>query len=240
MLDLCNDINSFLKKTGFEIKDKSLAEAAFTHSSYTEENNLPSIQCYERLEFLGDAVLKLVMSDILYKKFPESREGKMSNLRSILVSDDFLFNIAEDIGLKEYIRMSKALEKNGGRNNPMISACVFEAFLGVLYEQGVSLSEISKFLNNLFKKYLDEIENYMPKFNSKAILQEYTQSVNKDRPEYLLISSEGKENDMIFTVKVVYEGKVLGTGSGKSKKQAEKEAAYQACVKLNLIGAKND
>lgn len=235
-----NDISDFTDKYSFKITNQALIEAAFTHPSYTEENNLPQTQCYERLEFLGDAVLKLVISDILYKKFPESREGKMTNLRSILVSDDFLSNLAEDLDLKKYIKISKALEKEGGRNNPTISACVFEAILGALFEQGIPLAEISDYLKNLYEKYIDKLDFYLPKFNSKAILQEYTQSLNKDRPQYELVSSNGKENDMTFTVNVIYNNQILGAGTGKSKKQAEREAAYQACIKLNLTGEKHD
>ena len=236
-MSLCSeDITPFLQKTGFEDIDKRLAERAFTHPSYSSENNLSENECYERLEFLGDAVLKLVMSDILYKKFPESREGKMTNIRSILVSDDFLFNLAEDLDLKKYIRISKALEKEGGRNNPSISACVFEAFLGVLFENGVPVEKISDFLKNLFKKYIDNLDVYLPKFNAKKILQEYTQGVNKDRPIYEMLKKSGSENDTTFRVQVSYNGEILGIGAGKNKKQAEREAAYEACKKLNLTG----
>jgi len=240
MQDLCKDISSFLKKTGFEKIDGHSAERAFIHPSYAAENNLSETDCYERLEFLGDAVLKLVVSDILYKKFPESREGKMTNIRSILVSDDFLYNLAEDLELKKHIRLSKPLEKNGGRDIPSISACVFEAFLGVLYENKISLEEIGDFLKKMYSKYIDNLDTFLPKFNSKAILQEYTQAQTKERPVYELVSKNGSENDTTFTIRVSYNGEELGTGSGKTKKQAEREAAYQACLKLKITGEQND
>lgn len=240
MSDSCKDISSLLKKVGFEDLDKKFFEPAFTHSSYTIEHNLPQSDCYERLEFLGDAVLKLIVSDLLYKKFPNSDEGKLSNIRSILVSDDFLFKLAQDLGFKNYLRLSKAFEKEGGRKIVSISACAFEAFLGVLFEQGVKISKISKFLNDLYSKYEDELQTILPKFNAKATLQEYTQKINQDLPTYELVSKVGEDNDATFTISVSYHGKRLGVGVGKSKKQAEREAAYQACIKLHLTGENNE
>lgn len=237
MSELCERIRELLKKTGFEQLDAKLFERAFTHPSYTFEKNLPLSENYERLEFLGDAVLKLVISDILYKKFPDYPEGKMTNIRAILVSDDFLFNLAEDLEMKKYIRISKSLEKDGGRGISSISACVFEAFLGTLFENGITIEEISVFLNKMYSKYISDINTFLPKFNSKATLQEYTQAQNKDRPEYEEISCEGEQNNCTFTVIVKYHGEILGEGKGKTKKQAEREAAYQACLKLQITGA---
>lgn len=236
MPEYSKQIAKFLTATGFSKLNPKEFEPAFTHPSYAFENNLAENDGYERLEFLGDAVLKLVMSNILYNKFPDYQEGKMTNIRAILVSDDFLYNLAEDLDLKSYIRISKSLEKDGGRNIPSISACVFEAFLGKLFELNVPLTEISEFVEKCYSKYIDDIKNFLPKFNSKAILQEYTQSLNKDRPEYELISCEGAENNCDFTVKVLYHGEQLGIGVGKTKKQAEREAAYKACIKLNICG----
>ena len=240
MSDSCKDISSLLKKTGFEHLDKKLFEPALTHPSYTIEHKMPAKDCYERLEFLGDAVLKLVVSDMLYKKFPNSNEGKLSNIRAILVSDDFLFNLAQDLKLKNYLRLSKAFEKEGGRKVVSVSACAFEAFLGVLFEQGVEMAEISKFLNNLYLKYDEEFKTILPKFNSKATLQEYTQKINQDLPIYELISKLGEDNDATFTVKVSYHAEDLGIGVGKSKKQAEREAAYNACLKLKITGENDE
>lgn len=240
MSDSCKDISSLLKKTGFENLDKKFFEPALTHPSYTIEHKLPATDCYERLEFLGDAVLKLVVSDMLYKKFPKSNEGKLSNIRAILVSDDFLFNLAQDLKLKNYLRLSKAFEKEGGRKVVSVSACAFEAFLGVLFEQGVEMTKISEFLNNLYSKYDDELKILLPKFNSKATLQEHTQKINQDLPTYELVSKVGEDNDATFTVKVSYGGEELGIGVGKSKKQAEREAAYNACLKLKITGENDE
>ena len=233
-------ISEFLNKTGFSKLKTDVFIPAFTHPSFSYEHSLSENDCYEKLEFLGDAVLKLIISHILYEKFPNYNEGKMTNIRAILVSDDFLYNIAEDLDLKKCIRISKALEKEGGRNIPSISACVFEAFLGKLFEIGISIEEISDFLRKIYSKYIDDINSFLPKFNSKTILQEYTQSKNKDLPKYEVISKEGNENNCEFKVKVIYHEEELGTGTGRNKKQAEREAAYQACLKLNIIGEKNE
>lgn len=235
MSDLCKDLFSFIKKLGFQKFDETKILRAFTHPSYSVEHGMSELECYERLEFLGDAVLKLVVSDILFKKFPSDREGKLTNIRAILVSDDFLYNIAEDLGFKKYIKISKALEKEGGRDVHSITACVFEAFLGALFDSGVELGKISEFLNICYLKHVDDLKNLLPKFNSKAVLQEYTQALDNNRPEYVLTEKNGAENNVVFTVKVFYNGEELGTGSGKTKKQAEREAAYQACLKLKIM-----
>lgn len=236
MSELCEDISEFLLKTGFSSLDARIFEPAFTHPSYSFEHSLSQDECYERLEFLGDAVLKLLVSNLLYKKYPDYQEGKMTNIRAILVSDDFLFNLAEDLNLKKYLRISNSLEKEGGRNIPSISACAFEAFLGKLYEIGIPIEEILGFISKMYLKYIEDIGSFLPKFNSKTLLQEYTQSKNKDLPQYELISTNGAENNCNFSVKVLYHGEELGVGVGKTKKQAEREAAYQACIKLNITG----
>ena len=115
---------------GIETISENLYKYALTHSSYTKELNLPETQCYERLEFLGDAVLKLTISDVLFRKYPESREGELSKIRSIIVSDNTLAEIAKQNGLSKLIIMSKHEEKQGCRNLNSICACAFEAVLG--------------------------------------------------------------------------------------------------------------
>lgn len=236
MSDCFNKLSVFLEETGFGYLDEKDFHPAFTHSSYTFEHGMLQNECYERLEFLGDAVLKLIVSNILFSRFKDFQEGKMTNIRAILVSDDFLSHLAEDINLKKYIRMSKSLDKSGGRENPSISACVFEAFLGTLFSLNVSISDISFFLERMYDKYIRDINNFLPKFNSKAMLQEYTQAKNNDRPEYILTAITGVETNQIFHVQVLYHGEIAGTGCGKTKKQAEREAAYQACLKWKING----
>lgn len=234
MSDCYNDLlNEFVQNNGLSGVDMNNVKAALTHPSYTNDMNLPYSECYERLEFLGDAVLKLIASDILYKKYPDFKEGKMTNLRAGLVSDEFILNFANELNLSKYIRISASLEKDGGREIPSILACAFEALLGAMFESGFSYDKIFNFVEILTDKYFNLLECQLPKFNSKSILQEYTQSVDKTLPEYVTEAvSSG------FSTRVIYHNDTIGVGTAKTKKEAEREAAYNACV--NLFGEKNE
>ena len=213
----CSDtkLNNFIKSLGFNEFSQELVQIAFTHSSYTKENNLSYNKCYERLEFLGDAVLKMVITDYLYNKFPDSHEGELTKIRAVAVSDEILHKIALKLNIEPYIKVSEAEEKCGGKKLESIQACVMEALFGALY---LSSNKIT-------------LKNY----NAKAILQEYTQSKNKDLPEYELVKTTGAAHNRTFTIKVTYHGEELATASGKTKKQAQQEAAFIACQKLGII-----
>lgn len=217
-----------------KIKNTAIFEKALTHTSFTRENELSSLENYERLEFLGDAVLKLCISNILYKQFPKYNEGDLTKIRSIVVSDNVLAKTAEQIGLAPLIILGKQEEKMGGRNRSSILACTFEALLGAYYIEE-NLEEISVFLDKTFSPIIKDIEEHLEKFNAKAILQEYTQSLNKKIPDYKIIEEIGPQHDKIFIVEVSYENKVLAAGKGKTKREAEQDAAYSACVKLEVI-----
>lgn len=220
----------------FKIKPDNfeLFEKALTHGSYTKENNINSTQNYERLEFLGDAVLKLCVSDILYKKFPNYHEGELTKIRSIVVSDNTLALIAKEIGLTELIILGKQEEKMGGRLRKSILACAFEALLGAYYLEGKYV-ELLAFLETKMDKYIKEVDANFEKFNAKAILQEYTQSQNKQTPVYRIKEEMGPSHNKTFMVEVSYMEEVLATAEGKTKKEAEQNCAYKACVKLGVI-----
>lgn len=219
---------------GIKIENAELFEKALTHSSYTRENEIDTLENYERLEFLGDAVLKLCVSNILYKNYPEYSEGDLSKIRSIIVSDKLLAKIAKALDLHKLIILSKQEEKTGGRLRKSIIACAFEAVLGAYYLEG-KFKEISKFLEVTFESYIKEVDEHFEKFNAKAILQEYTQSLNKEIPEYVLVDEIGPQHDKIFVVEVSYNNDVLASGEGKTKKEAEQVCAYAACKKLGVI-----
>ena len=220
---------------GIETKDKELFNIALTHSSYTKANDLDHTKCYERLEFLGDAVLKLTVSDILLKKYPNYTEGQMSNIRSFVVSDNTLAQLSIENGLNKLIVLSKDAQKQGGQKIPSVIACAFEAVLGAYYLEGKYL-EVLKYIETTFTPIIDEIESNLGKLNAKAILQEYTQGLTKDRPVYEIIEETGPDHKKSFTVAVSYEGKILAKGKGKTKKEAEQQSAYKACEKLGLVG----
>ncbi len=227
-------IKNFLAKIGFEANDYVLLDKALTHSSYVFENALTNTEHYERLEFLGDAVLKLLVSKYLFKKFPSYPEGQLTKIRGIIVSDEFLSKLALELGIPDYINLGPHEEKTGGRQRPSILACVFEALLGALYEDG-QVDKIYDFLVELYDQYVDDIDSNMCVYNVKALLQEYTQSQTKELPEYQVVKEEGKDHDKSYVIEVKYSGKVLGIGTGKSKKDAEKDAALKASIKLGLI-----
>ncbi len=209
-------------------------EKALTHSSFTKENDINSLENFERLEFLGDAVLKLCVSEILYKKFPKYSEGELTKIRSVLVSDNTLAQVAKKIKLDKLLILGKREEKTGGRKKSSILACAFEAVLGAYFLDGKYI-EISKSLEKIFKSFIKEIDENFEKFNAKAILQEYTQSQNKTTPFYKIVEEKGPQHDKVFVVEVSYMEKTLAKGTGKTKKEAQQDAALLACKKLGVI-----
>lgn len=231
---LTKKFNLLEKIFQIKIKDSKIFEKALTHSSFTREKELDALESYERLEFLGDAVLKLCVSDIVYKKFPDYAEGELTKIRSIVVSDNVLAKVAEEIGLSPLVILGKQEEKMGGRTRASILACAFEAILGAYYLEE-NLNAISKFLEKTLTPMIEEVDENFEKFNAKAVLQEYTQSLNKKIPHYNVVEEIGPQHDKIFVVEVSYMEEILAVGRGKTKREAEQDAAYNACVKLKVI-----
>jgi len=219
---------------GVKIDDPKNFLRALTHPSFTQDNKEDYVECYERLEFLGDAVLKLSISDILFEKFPEGAEGKMSKIRSIVVSDSTLAKVSMDLGLNEFIRVAKHEEKQGCKKLESVVACSFEALLGAYYLDG-KFEEIKLFIKKTFEKIIADAENHPDSYNAKAILQEYTQAQHQDRPEYSVKSESGPDHNKIFEIEVSWHGDILASGCGKTKKEAEQNAARNACIKLGVI-----
>ena len=209
-------------------------QRAVTHSSYTKENNMHFIECYERLEFLGDAVLKLTISDCLFKKFPEYSEGALSKIRSIVVSDAVLAEIAKKNGLSQLIIMSRHEEKQGCRNLESVCACAFEAVLGAYYLDG-KFRELLEYINTTFASYIEEVDSNSSKYNAKAVLQEYTQGLTKETPVYRVVAESGPAHKREFEVEVSYQENVIAKATGRSKKEAEQKCAYEACKILGVI-----
>lgn len=213
---------------------KKLLKTALTHPSYTKENNLNDLENYERLEFFGDAVLKLYTSKMLYDMYPEYPEGKLSKIRSILVSDYILSKIAFEIGLDKLIILGPAEEKQGGRKRESNLACSLEAVLGAYYisNRGKCISE---FLNKYLKPYTNDIDKHFEKYNAKDILQQYTQGIDKTLPEYKTLEIKGPAHAPIFEIEVLWHDEVLASAKGKTKKEAQQNAAYEACKKLGAV-----
>ena len=214
--------------------DEILIKTALTHPSYTKENNISDLQNYERLDFFGDSVLKLYTSKLLYELYPKSSEGELSKIRSILVSDAILAKVAVKINLDNLIILGHSEEKQGGRKRESNIACSLEAVLGAYYLSG-KRNEIENFIRDYVIIYADDINKHFEKYNAKDILQQYTQGINKTRPEYNVISVSGPAHKPVFNMEVVWNGEIIANASGKSKKEAEQLGAYEACKKLNII-----
>ena len=217
-----------------KIDNYDLFKCALTHPSYTKENNLAYDENYERLEFLGDAVLKLVASDILFSIYPDYTEGNLSKIRSIVVSDNILSQIAHDIGLCDLIILANHEKKQGLANLESVCACAFEAVLGAYYLDN-KFEYLIPFLRKILMPYIEDVDKNFEKFNSKALLQEYTQSLTKETPVYRLVSETGPDHKKIFNVEVLYKQEIIASGSGKTKKEAEQHAAYEACKIFGVI-----
>lgn len=214
----------FQKKIKIRFHDQKLLTTALTHSSYANERKLPRGKDNERLEFLGDAVLELIMSDYLFKTYRDEPEGKLTKMRASLVCEPTLAFCAKDIALGDYLLLSKGEELTGGRERNSILSDAFEAVIGAVYlDQG--FEEARKFVETYLLQDVDEKVLF---YDAKTSLQELVQSVSKEPLSYILTKEEGPDHQKTFTVEAKLGGKVIGTGAGRSKKSAEQMAAYEA------------
>ena len=231
------ELKEFLNRLNVDCNLNDL-DVALTHSSFCKENNLPYDLCNERLEFLGDAVLKITISNFLYKKYPNYNEGALSQIRSCVVSDETLNKIAKGINLAKYIILGHAEEHNKGRHRSSTVACAFEAMLGAFYLSG-KLPETQLLIEKLFENIIEEVNADSAKSNYKALLQEYFQVYSNNVPEYVLTRQEGPPHNRTFYVDVFFEEEFLASGTGSTKKAAQKEAAKLACKKIGLLNQEN-
>lgn len=229
-------IKNFLEKYDLKFKDEKLLDKALCHTSYTNENNINVSESYERLEFLGDAVLKLCISKFLYEDYENYQEGNLTKLRAEIVSDKFISVFAKKIGLDEIILLGKNEKKHKGNQKESILACAFEAILGAIYLEykDKGLKKAYDFLINNFEEDILKVNDKINLLNPKARLQEYTQSINCKLPVYKTVKEEGKQHDKTFFVEVSYENKIIGKGSAKSIKEAQQQAAAEALKNLGV------
>lgn len=225
----------FGKLPNIKEDEQDLITLALTHPSFTKEHGeLDSLENYERLEFFGDSVLKLFTSKLLYESYPNYPEGKLSKIRSILVSDLTLSKIALKIGLDRLIILGPAEEKQGGRTRESNLACSLEALLGAYYLSGKQKS-VEKFILKYVLPFASDIDEHFEKYNAKDVWQQYTQGIDKTLPEYKTLSVKGPAHAPIFEVELIWHNEVIATRTGKTKKEAQQECAYEACKKFNLI-----
>ncbi len=210
-------------------RDRTLLTEALTHRSFCQERD----SSYERLEFLGDSVIGLIISQFLYENFPQKTEGDLTKIKASLVSEITLTQVAQFISLGQYILMSKEEEKAGGRNKPSILSDAYEALLGAIFLDG-GLSAASRTIEKHILSRISEIIEGETFRNYKGELLEYLQARGRRLPRYQVLEEKGPDHDKKFTMAVFVRGKEWGRGSGTSKKEAEQNAARMALEKLKV------
>lgn len=219
------------KNLGITFKDRSLLDIALTHRSYLNEHRDASLQNNERIEFLGDAVLELVISSYLFRTYKDKPEGDLTNIRAAVVRTESLAEESRKLGLGEFLRMSKGEEESGGKDKDYLLANTFEAVLGAIYEdQGFEVCK--EYLSRtILKKVANIVDNNLY-IDPKTQAQEIIQAEFKVTPVYEVVKEEGPDHDKKFTVALKIKSKAVATGIGSSKQKAEEEAAQNT---VNLL-----
>lgn len=217
------------QKIQYSFRNKQLLRQALTHSSCANEQKINKSADYERLEFLGDAVLELVSSDYIYRHYPDMSEGKMTKYRSSIVCEPALAFCARELGLEQYIRLGKGEEATGGRQRDSIISDVMEAVIGAVYLDS-GIDEAKEFI---YRFVLTDLEHKQLFYDAKTILQEEVQKEGKGMLRYVLVHEEGPEHDKTFVVEAMIDDVKVGSGTGHSKKTAEQQAAYEALIQMH-------
>ena len=230
MLKANNNLDILQKKIGISFSDKTLLNTAFVHRSYLNEHKKYKGPSNERLEFLGDAALSIVVSNFLYEKLPNEPEGKLTTSRAALVRTETLAKIAKSLSLGKHLVLSKGEEDTGGRENPSILANTFEALVGAIYlDQGID--RVGDFLKKtVISNWKSLIETAVP--DNKSRLQEFVQRKYHVSPVYKLISSWGPDHARQFEIGVFISEKNMGRGTGNNKQTAAQNAARDALTRL--------
>lgn len=225
------EIKQFEENIKYQFHKKELLTLAFTHSSYANEHKKGKNENNERLEFLGDAVLDLVISKYIYNAFPEMPEGELTKLRAGVVCEPTIAKKAVELDLGSYLLLGKGEESTGGRKRDSILADAFEAVIGAIYLDG-GMEEVQKYILDIMTEEIDKMKKSFRTMDCKTHLQEVIQKHSKNPISYEIIEEKGPDHDKIFVAEVCHENKVLGKGEGKSKKEAEQSAAYDALNKI--------
>lgn len=215
-----------------KFKDKNLLNRALIHRSYVNESSTGKIKDNERLEYLGDSVLGLIVNEYLFKRFEDYPEGDLAKIKSAVVSEPTLAKVARDIKLGNYLLMGKGEELSGGRDRSSILANSFEALIGAVYlDQG--LKECRNFILSLLKKDIERIDRMTYLRDPKTTLQEYVQKKYKDRPVYEVMEENGPDHKKEFIVRLIINGTEVSRGTGTSKRKAEMTAAEHILKKID-------
>ena len=226
------DMNELLEelqgKIGYRFQNTDLLKQALTHSSFANEQKINKLKDYERLEFLGDAVLELVSSEFLFRENPQMPEGQLTKLRASMVCEPALAYCAKDIDLGSYILLGRGEEYTGGRYRSSITSDVMEAIIGAIFLDG----GIENAKKHIYRFILSDLENKILFLDSKTILQEEIQKKKDAQLRYELIGESGPDHNKQFTVDAYLNDVLIGSGTGRTKKAAEQQAAYEALLKM--------
>jgi ribonuclease-3 len=226
------DLKELTKQLNVEFKDIKFLKTALTHRSYLNEVKEDGLEHNERLEFLGDAVLELIISEYLYSQFPDKPEGDLTSFRAATVRTESLANVSKSLGVGQFLIMSKGEEATGGREKDYLLANAFEAILGAIYlDQGYEVAKT--FVAERLIPQIKNIVKYRLDIDSKTKFQEQAQSTFKRTPIYKVVGSDGPDHDKTFTMAVYIDNEEFGRGTGHSKQKAEEMAAEKGLEKIN-------
>jgi len=226
--------SDFEKKIKVFFKDKNLLKQSFTHRSYINENGALALSHNERLEFLGDAVLELIVTDFLFRKYPQYPEGKLTALRSALVNAVIISEIASKIGMNDYLLLSKGEAKDFGKARQYILANTYEALIGAMYlDQGYGA--VDKFVTETLLPKTEEIVKKKLWRDAKSLVQEKAQEFVSLTPAYKVLGQSGPDHDKHFTVGIYFGTNLIAEGKGQSKQEAEQKAAENALKVKNWL-----
>lgn len=216
---------------GYTFKDKRLIATALCHSSYANEHKEEDIECNERLEFLGDSILGFVTAEYLYARFPKWPEGKLSKLRANVVCEAMLARKGRELGINEALNLGRGERLTGGNERSSIIADAVESVIGAVYLDG-GIESARTFILSMLSEEIEDICTSFEKMDSKTVLQEIIQKDSTSPIEYEITGESGPAHSKVFEAAVKHNGKVLGKGSGHSKKEAEQNAAAEAIKML--------
>ena len=228
------NFSDFEKQTSIIFKDKDLLKQAFVHRSYINENPGSFLSHNERLEFLGDAVLELIVTDYLYENYPNYTEGELTAVRSALVNAIIISEVAQEIGMNDYLLLSRGEAKDNGKARQYILANTYEAYVGAVYiDQGYKTAD--KFITKTLLPRTKEIVEKKLWRDAKSLVQEKAQEMVGVTPAYKVLNETGPDHDKHFTVGIFFGGSKIAEGKGKSKQEAEQHAAESALKSKNWL-----
>ncbi len=226
------DFTTFEERNSLNFKNKDLLKQAFVHRSYINENSVVGLQHNERLEFLGDAVLELVTTEELFRKYPDKSEGELTAIRAAMVNTYSISEAATRLGMNDYLLLSKGETKDTGKAREYILANTYEAMIGAIYlDKGYDASE--KFIEDSLFIKIEEIVSKKLWRDAKSLVQERSQEIFGVTPKYEVLEESGPDHDKNFTIGIYFGPTLIGKGAGKSKQEAEQVAAKAALKAKN-------